>query len=91
MIGEYKMLNEIFDLTILKMHVVRLNDLRTDGSFLCPRCNNIISPDDTQEIDSTIEAVFSDLESEEFAIILMCNKCGCRMLLDLNTSFSEMN
>ena len=83
------MLNEIFNLTTQKIRVIWLNDLRDDGSFLCPRCHNIISPNDTSEIDSTIEAVLFDETSNELAIIIMCNKCGCRTLLDLRRTFPE--
>ena len=90
------MLNEIIDRTLMRMCIVRLNDLRIDGSFLCPRCNNVISHEDTQEIDSTVESVIFDGKSEELAIVLLCNKCGLRILLDLaraslSASFNKLN
>ena len=82
------MLNEIIEQTLMRMFIVRLSELRIDGSFLCPRCNNVISPDDEDEIYYMIEGVLFDETFEEIGAVILC-KCGCRTLLDLNASFPE--
>lgn len=84
------MLNESIEQTLMRMHIVRLDELRIDASFLCPRCNNVISPEDKEDINYTIESVLFDEIFEEIEAVILC-KCGCRTLLDLNDSFSEMD
>jgi len=76
----------LVDLMLMRIRVVRLNDLRLDGSFLCPKCHNVISQEDTNEIDSTIDRVIFDGQSEERARA----KCKLRILLDLTTSLFEL-
>lgn len=84
------MLNEIIEQTLTKIHIVRLNELRDDASFPCPQCGNIISPNDFSDISYIIESVFLNEKSEGIVVIIFC-KCGYKLLLDLNTSFPEMD
>ena len=84
------MLNEIIDMKLTEIYVVRISELGDDASFMCPQCGNIISPNDFSDIAYTIESVFLNDKSEGIVVVIFC-KCGYKLLLDLNTSFPEMD
>ncbi len=74
-------------------YVLDLTKISGDGGFLCPRCGNVISPDDcTEKAYSVVEAKVSNQDLEE--IIIRCNKCeselhltGFSLLQKLSTRF----
>jgi len=61
-------------------YVVNLMDIEGDGSFPCPKCGALISPDDeTESVYSIIETKMKGEELEE--LIIRCNVCGSRIRL----------
>jgi predicted RNA-binding Zn-ribbon protein involved in translation (DUF1610 family) len=57
-------------------HVYKIDLTKIDGSgdFSCPRCGNIISPDDTKEKSySILEPRVNSQGLEE--VIIRCNRC----------------
>jgi predicted RNA-binding Zn-ribbon protein involved in translation (DUF1610 family) len=68
----------------IQVYVLDLNKIDGRGDFLCPRCGNEISPDDTTETAYSIhESIVSNHGLEE--IIIRCNKCESELHL---TGFS---
>jgi len=56
-------------------YVVNLMEIEGDGSFPCPKCGALISPDDeTETVYSIIETKMKGEELEE--LIIRCNVCG---------------
>ncbi len=56
------------------MYTVDLTKINGSGDFVCPRCRNRISPDDTAEkAYSILEPKVSAQGLEE--LIIQCNKC----------------
>jgi predicted RNA-binding Zn-ribbon protein involved in translation (DUF1610 family) len=65
-------------------YVLDLNKTDGRGDFLCPRCGNEISPDDTTEKTySILESIVSNHGLKE--IIIRCKKCESELHL---TGFS---
>ena len=63
---------------------VNLAEIDGNGDFSCPRCGNVISPDETTEETYTIiEPKVSSHGLEE--VIICCNKCKSHIHL---TGFS---
>lgn len=56
-----------------KEYMVDLTKIDGDGSFPCPRCNAIISPDDDESHKITETVVKRDKLAE---LILECTHCG---------------
>lgn len=57
-----------------KEYIVTEEKLFIDGSFRCPKCDVLISPDDdTQETYTIIDG---DVNEKYFELILKCKKCG---------------
>lgn len=53
---------------------IDLTKIDGDGAFPCPKCGNMISPDD--ESDQTYQIVETKVKNEELAeLLLTCNKC----------------
>ena len=68
----------------IQEYVLDLNKIDGRGDFLCPKCGNEISPDDTTETAySILEAIVSNHGLDE--IIIRCNKCESELHL---TGFS---
>lgn len=54
------------------------NQLDKNGSFLCPKCKNRISPDDYDEIAYTIlEPIM--VKNELVALLIQCNNCKTKV------------
>ncbi len=59
-----------------------------DGSFPCPRCGAMISPDDeTEEVYTIVETKVKDDELAE--LTLTCNSCGSEITLTGFLSLSQ--
>jgi RNase P subunit RPR2 len=55
-------------------YVVNVSDTNEDGSFYCPGCKSVISPEDFSEKNYSIVEVG---ESEGvWAALVTCKKCG---------------
>lgn len=66
---------------------VDLTHLEGDGDFSCPRCKNVISPDDaSEETYSVLEPKVNRYGLDK--LIVRCNKCASRILL---TGFPLLN
>ena len=64
--------------------VLDLTKIDRSGDFPCPRCGNVISPDDcTENAYSILEAKVSNQDLEE--IMIRCNRCESELHL---TGFS---
>ncbi|MCD6446441.1 hypothetical protein J7L49_06635 [Candidatus Bathyarchaeota archaeon] len=62
------------------VYTVDLTKIDGDGSFPCPNCGTIISPDDeTEEVYSILETKVKNDKLAE--LILKCNKCGSKIRL----------
>jgi 5-methylcytosine-specific restriction endonuclease McrA len=56
------------------VYILDLTKITGKGDFLCPRCGNKISPDDTtEEIYSILEARVNSCCLEE--LLICCNRC----------------
>jgi len=53
---------------------IDVRNLEADGTFNCPKCSNVISPDDETEEAYTI--IENEVKGEELkALFIQCNKC----------------
>lgn len=59
----------------MAMHLIDLTKIDGEGSFPCPNCGAIISPEDeTEEVYRIIDA---KTEGDELAeIVIKCKRCG---------------
>jgi predicted RNA-binding Zn-ribbon protein involved in translation (DUF1610 family) len=56
------------------MYTVDLTKIDGDGAFPCPKCGNIISPDD--ESEEVYQIVETKVKNDALAeLTLTCNKC----------------
>ena len=66
----------------LSVYRINLNNMDGDGSFPCPSCGILISPDDVSE--ETYRII--DMETYEDGTLktlsLMCKKCGAKIVLE---------
>ncbi len=61
-------------------HVLDLSLTRDDGSFLCPQCGLLLSPDDENEDNySILETIVKDNILDE--LLVQCHRCGSKILL----------
>lgn len=68
----------------MQVYVLDLTKIDGQGEFSCPRCGNVISPDNCSEnAYSILEAKVSNQDLEE--IMIRCNKCQSELHL---TGFS---
>jgi predicted RNA-binding Zn-ribbon protein involved in translation (DUF1610 family) len=59
---------------------VDLTTIEGDGSFPCPKCGAVISPDD--ETEEVYKIVDTKLVNDELAeLIIMCGNCGSTIKL----------
>lgn len=62
------------------VYTVDLTKIDGNGAFPCPKCGNLISPDD--ETEETYRIVETKVEGDELSeLILTCNKCGSTIRL----------
>ena len=62
------------------MYTVDLTKIDGDGAFPCPKCGNIISPDD--ESEEVYQIVETKVKNDALAeLMLTCNKCGSTIKL----------
>ena len=67
-------------------YVLDLTKIDGSGSFSCPRCGNVISPDDlTEDAYTIIEAKVNAYGLEE--MVVCCNNCASQLHL---TGFSVL-
>ncbi|HDI07430.1 MAG TPA: hypothetical protein ENF76_03590 [Candidatus Bathyarchaeota archaeon] len=63
-----------------KTYVIDLTKIDGDGSFPCPKCGVIISPDDeTEEVYVIVDTKVKGEQLEE--LVIRCNKCGSKIRL----------
>ena len=56
------------------LHTIDLTAIEGDGSFPCPNCGTVLSPDDeSEEIYSIVETKI--LHGELVELVLSCNNC----------------
>jgi predicted RNA-binding Zn-ribbon protein involved in translation (DUF1610 family) len=61
-------------------YTVDLTKIDGDGTFQCPRCGTVISPDD--ESEDTYQIVNTRVKGDELAeLVLTCKKCGANIKL----------
>ena len=61
-------------------YTVDLTKIDGDGSFQCPKCGAIISPEDeTEEVYAVVETKVKKDELTE--LTLKCNRCGSKIRL----------
>lgn len=62
------------------MYTVDLTKIEGDGTFKCPKCGAIISPqDETEDVYRIIEVIYQS--NRISGLILVCNKCGSKIKL----------
>ena len=67
--------------------MVDLTKIDGKGDFSCPRCGNIISPDDCTENAYTINEIEVNNNGLD-EVVICCNKCELQLHL---TGFSMLN
>jgi hypothetical protein len=81
---------EIRQLIIPTVKVIGIMDTREDGSFACPKCGTVISPDDeSEETYSILDVTIGD-DGTPQAIHILCG-CGQEIILDLNYCFPSLD
>jgi predicted RNA-binding Zn-ribbon protein involved in translation (DUF1610 family) len=61
-------------------YTVDLTKIDGDGTFQCPKCGTVISPDD--ESEDTYQIVDTRVKGDELAeLVLTCKKCGANIKL----------
>lgn len=61
-------------------YTIDLTTIEGNGSFPCPKCGTVISPDD--ETEEVYKIVATKLINDELAeLIIMCGNCGSTMRL----------
>jgi hypothetical protein len=58
----------------IRSHVLDLTQIDGDGEFLCPECENRISPNDCAEEGYSILQIKLETQSLD-EVIIQCNKC----------------
>ena len=62
------------------VYVIDLTKIEGDGSFPCPKCGALISPDDeTETVYTILETRMRGEELKE--LIIQCNVCGSKIRL----------
>ncbi len=55
-------------------YVINVGDANSDGSFACPKCSALISPED--ESNNTYEILETKIVNDELAeLVVSCAKC----------------
>ena len=60
---------------------VTIKCLREEGEFPCPKCSNVISPDDLSNTNYEIERV--NVYGSIVQLLIRCKKCRTLIVLDL--------
>ncbi len=67
-------------------YVIKVADANSDGSFTCPKCSTLISPED--ETEDTYEILETKVVNDELAeLVLSCAKCKSTIKV---TGFNQM-
>ena len=62
------------------LHTINLAEIEGDGSFPCPKCATVISPED--ESEKVYKIVDTKLVNDELVeLIVMCEKCKSNIKL----------
>ena len=62
------------------IYTVNLTEIEGDGSFPCPKCATVISPEDeTEEIYKIVDTKIVNDELVE--LVIMCGNCGSNIKL----------
>jgi hypothetical protein len=67
---------------MVSSHRVDLTNIEGDGEVQCPKCDTMLSPDDTTENTYTVvETIIGDDDSLE-GLLIRCNSCKSMITLD---------
>jgi hypothetical protein len=62
------------------LYTVNLTEIEGDGSFPCPKCATVISPEDeTEEVYKIVDTKIVNDELVE--LVIMCGNCGSNIRL----------
>jgi hypothetical protein len=62
------------------VYTVNLAEIEGDGSFPCPKCSTVISPED--ETEEVYKIVDTKLVNDELVeLVIMCGNCGSNIKL----------
>lgn len=62
------------------IHTVDLTKIDGDGSFPCPKCGTVISPED--ETEETYKIVDTKIVNDELVeLVIMCGECKSKIKL----------
>ncbi len=62
------------------IYTVNLTEIEGDGSFPCPKCATVISPEDeTEEVYKIVDTKIVNDELVE--LVIMCGNCGSNIKL----------
>jgi hypothetical protein len=62
------------------IYTVNLTEIEGDGSFPCPKCATVISPEDeTEEVYKIVDTKIVNDELVE--LVIMCGNCGSNIRL----------
>jgi hypothetical protein len=61
-------------------YTIDLTQIEGDGSFPCPKCGTVISPEDeTEEVYKIVDTKI--INDELVELVIMCGKCGSNIKL----------
>lgn len=66
----------------LSVYRINLNNMDGDGTFLCPSCGALISPDDVSEKTYKIIDMETYEDGSLKTLSLMCKKCDAKIVLE---------
>jgi predicted RNA-binding Zn-ribbon protein involved in translation (DUF1610 family) len=56
-------------------YTINLSNIEGDGSFACPKCGTVISPED--ESEEVYKIIDTKVINEELVeLVIVCNSCG---------------
>ncbi|KON30948.1 hypothetical protein AC478_03505 [miscellaneous Crenarchaeota group-1 archaeon SG8-32-3] len=59
---------------------IDLTEIEGDGSFPCPKCGTVISPEDeTEQVYKIVETKL--INDELVELVIMCSNCGSKIKL----------
>jgi transcription initiation factor IIE alpha subunit len=60
-----------------------IKEVDSEGKFRCPKCNNVISPDDFSNMTYEILEAIMDKRNELVKIVVQCLVCKCDIVIVL--------
>lgn len=72
------------------LYKIDLAKIEGEGEFPCPSCGNLISPDDESGLNYEILNVSVDDQGRLKEILVVCKKCGSKIILEGFELLSEI-